>query len=142
MVYGSWFINAYSTQFGRVRITKKMAKMKNYLLQFLKEETQIKMKREQAQEDFNLGLSAKKTETKVKKVKNVSADLPTNVGLLSQNVCEKISCVFCDKGNHQSSQCFKGKKMSLEEKKTLMRNRNVCFICLLSCLEGVTWELS
>lgn len=103
----------------------------DYLLQFLKAESQREMKREQAKEDFNWdAVSFKKQDpNKAKKVRKSSEDFPTNAGLLSQNA--KLDCIFCDKNNHQSCRCYKGKDMTLEDKKWQVRAKQACFICLL-----------
>lgn len=100
----------------------------DYLLQFLREESQREMKREQAKADFSWDSKAEK-KADPKKVK-VTEETPTNAGLLSQGVKEKRSCIFCDKSNHSSSKCFKAGRMSPEEKQVKVKEKKACYICL------------
>ncbi|UYV63127.1 hypothetical protein LAZ67_2003230 [Cordylochernes scorpioides] len=53
-------------------------------------------------------------------------DIPTVTGL--QQI-ELGGCIFCEK-KHASQNCFAAKKMSLEEKRKVIREKKVCFKCL------------
>ncbi|UYV82073.1 hypothetical protein LAZ67_21000672 [Cordylochernes scorpioides] len=53
-------------------------------------------------------------------------DIPTVTGLQQT---ELGGCIFCEK-KHASQNCFAAKKMSLEEKRKVIREKKVCFKCL------------
>ncbi|UYV77097.1 hypothetical protein LAZ67_14003262 [Cordylochernes scorpioides] len=53
-------------------------------------------------------------------------DIPTVTGLQQM---ELGGCIFCEK-KHSSQNCFAAKKMSLEEKRKVIREKKVCFKCL------------
>ncbi|UYV72803.1 hypothetical protein LAZ67_10000797 [Cordylochernes scorpioides] len=53
-------------------------------------------------------------------------DIPTVTGLQQT---ELGGCIFCEK-KHSSQNCFAAKKMSLEEKRKVIREKKVCFKCL------------
>ncbi|UYV77268.1 hypothetical protein LAZ67_15000295, partial [Cordylochernes scorpioides] len=53
-------------------------------------------------------------------------NIPTVTGLQQM---ELGGCIFCEK-KHASQNCFAAKKMSLEEKRKVIREKKVCFKCL------------
>lgn len=42
---------------------------------------------------------------------------------------KKFSCIWCDKSNHNSTECYKIYKMTLEQRKQHLKNKKVCSIC-------------
>jgi len=76
------------------------------------------------------------------KIKNVSQNHPkkgkgdefhTPITAAALFTAEKVQkCVFCAKPGHQSHVCFKGKKMTLEERNLKVKEAKVCFKCLKS----------
>jgi hypothetical protein len=54
-------------------------------------------------------------------------DMPTSAGLYNG---QEIGCIFCSKSNHTSQDCYKAIEMSLEEKKSKIKDTKSCFICL------------
>lgn len=56
-------------------------------------------------------------------------DVATAAGLSSTS---KIGCVFCDKINHMSQDCFKARTMTMEQRNDKLKEKKVCFRCLKS----------
>ena len=44
----------------------------------------------------------------------------------------KEACVFCERSNHQSTECYSAKRMSLEERKKKIQDSRACYNCLKS----------
>ncbi|XP_059047188.1 uncharacterized protein LOC131842631 [Achroia grisella] len=42
----------------------------------------------------------------------------------------KPCCIWCDKNSHTSSECMKAQRMSLEERRTHLKEKNCCYICM------------
>lgn len=58
-----------------------------------------------------------------------SRDVATAGALVSSE--DKRVCIFCDKNNHKSVDCFKAKKMSMNERKKVVSEKKCCFVCLI-----------
>ncbi|KAJ8918883.1 hypothetical protein NQ315_011175, partial [Exocentrus adspersus] len=98
------------------------------LMHFLRNEVENEQRIVLAEEGF--GLSSVKTTSsgdtsKIKKQAR-GQTMATATDLIN---CESSKCVFCE-GLHKSDTCFKARKLSLEEKKKVLTEKNACFRCL------------
>jgi len=63
----------------------------------------------------------------------MSESVSTATGLVSSTGHQEQSlsrvCLFCEK-KHESSDCYKAAKMSLEEKSKIVREKKGCYVCL------------
>ncbi|OXA50797.1 hypothetical protein Fcan01_14321 [Folsomia candida] len=55
-------------------------------------------------------------------------DFPTAAGLISGQSGKY--CVFCEKTNHYASECFKAERMTLDQKKKIIKEKNLCYKCV------------
>ena len=68
-----------------------------------------------------------KSEFKGKQMdKNKNSDIPTAASLYTSS----SQCVFCEKSNHLSQDCFKARTISYDAKKEKVKSSNCCFNCL------------
>ncbi|UYV62948.1 hypothetical protein LAZ67_2002587, partial [Cordylochernes scorpioides] len=94
------------------------------LMDFLEREILIQQNIQLAKDGFQIAETSDQERKKgFNKKKN---DIPTVTGL-QQTVLG--GCIFCEK-KHASQNCFAAKKMSLEEKRKVIREKKVCFKCL------------
>lgn len=92
------------------------------LMNFLRSEVENEERISLATSGFSL---TSKNPTKPKKLQE---NIPTAASLV--NVKEtKPNCVFCEK-NHNSADCFKASKMTIEEKRETINKKKCCFYCL------------
>lgn len=60
--------------------------------------------------------------------------LPTNAVLVSASGkgdgTARFNCIFCGKQNHENSECFLAKKMSYNDRKSIIMKNRACFKCL------------
>ena len=49
---------------------------------------------------------------------------------IQENPPASIKCIFCDKSNHTIDKCFKFKAKTMEEKRSFIMERKLCFGCL------------
>ncbi|CAG9787636.1 unnamed protein product [Diatraea saccharalis] len=69
------------------------------------------------------------TEFKGKKANAIiEENTPTASGLIAGDT-KTVVCIFCDE-DHDSSTCMKAKKMTLEERQNVVKNKRCCFRCL------------
>ena len=68
---------------------------------------------------------SKKNKTKSNNARNV----PTAAGLLATKVERRLECIFCNSA-HNSADCEKGKQLSLDERREIVKKLNCCFCCL------------
>ena len=61
-----------------------------------------------------------------------AAALVSSAGSVKGESMGKLNyfCLFCALTNHNSQDCSKARKMSLEEKKEIIKNKKACFACL------------
>ncbi|XP_024875908.1 uncharacterized protein LOC112457210 [Temnothorax curvispinosus] len=99
------------------------------LIKFLRSEVENEERISIAMHGFDL----KKDEPKTSKQKQRSEQAkgtPSAISLHAQGKPNKpIDCVFCEK-EHASVKCEKARKMTLDEKKSLLQQKNACFNCL------------
>jgi hypothetical protein len=62
--------------------------------------------------------------------KKSSDDIPTAASLVSNSQPE--GCIFCEKSNHISPDCYKARSMTIAEKNTKIKEKRACFKCLKS----------
>ncbi|UYV65562.1 hypothetical protein LAZ67_3004702 [Cordylochernes scorpioides] len=94
------------------------------LMDFLEKEILIQQNIQLAKGGFRIAETSDQERKKgFNKKKN---DIPTVTGLQQT---ELGGCIFCEK-KHASQNCFAAKKMSLEEKRKVIREKKVCFKCL------------
>ncbi|UYV75102.1 hypothetical protein LAZ67_12002471 [Cordylochernes scorpioides] len=94
------------------------------LMDFLEREILIQQNIQLAKGGFQIAETSDQERKKgFNKKKN---DIPTVTGLQQT---ELGGCIFCEK-KHASQNCFAAKKMSLEEKRKVIREKKVCFKCL------------
>ncbi|UYV65694.1 hypothetical protein LAZ67_3005164, partial [Cordylochernes scorpioides] len=97
------------------------------LMDFLEREILIQQNIQLAKGGFQIAETSDQERKKgFNKKKN---DIPTVTGLQQT---ELGGCIFCEK-KHASQNCFAAKKMSLEEKRKVIREKKVCFKCLKGC---------
>ncbi|XP_025835370.1 uncharacterized protein LOC112906030 [Agrilus planipennis] len=83
-----------------------------------------------AVEGFTLADNANKATSASKpRAKQETKDVATARNLIAVKSRDK-SCVFCEKTNHESANCFKAKKMSLSEIKEVLKRKRACYNCL------------
>jgi hypothetical protein len=98
----------------------------DYLMQFLNKEVERELQRSFAKSGFEVQPERKKRETERVHV-DWDDDMPTSAGLYSG---QEVGCIFCGKSNHTSQDCYKAMEMSLEERKSKIKNTRSCFVCL------------
>ncbi|KAJ8916963.1 hypothetical protein NQ315_008363 [Exocentrus adspersus] len=95
------------------------------LMNFLKAEVENEQRICLAAEGFGLR-TAESTETNGKrKQSKVGSAIPTATGLVN---CDS-QCVFCNAG-HESNSCHKARKLTLADKKKVLKEKNACYRCL------------
>jgi hypothetical protein len=97
----------------------------DFLIEFVKQEVENEGQRELAHSGFEVSSHQRSREPWKDKRNN---DLPTAASL--QNSVESKECSFCGKTGHRSQDCFKGKEMSMEERRAAVMLRGSCFKCL------------
>ncbi|XP_043472978.1 uncharacterized protein LOC122505433 [Leptopilina heterotoma] len=103
------------------------------LIKFLSFEAKVQseLRISMAVKGFGLKSSEKSDSDKLRKNKNrhENRDVPSAMGLLStKGNIDK--CLFCDSSEHDSCGCEVAKKMSLEKRREVVKNKHVCFNCL------------
>ncbi|KAJ8918512.1 hypothetical protein NQ315_015217 [Exocentrus adspersus] len=94
-------------------------------MNFLKAEVENEQRICLAAEGFGLR-TAESTETNGKrKQSKVGSAIPTATGLVN---CDS-QCVFCNAG-HESNSCHKARKLTLADKKKVLKEKNACYRCL------------
>ncbi|XP_044744753.1 uncharacterized protein LOC123306696 [Coccinella septempunctata] len=94
------------------------------LIRFLESEVQNELRISMAVKGFDIG-------GKPERERKAEKNLPSARNLLA-SVVKEDKCVFCEKTNHMSEQCFKAEKMPLSEKQEAAKIKRVCFGCLKS----------
>ncbi|XP_045480915.1 uncharacterized protein LOC123685302 [Harmonia axyridis] len=93
------------------------------LLKFLKAEVEADERIKLAQTSFSLEKGVKmgqdRCSVEVLHVKNTEIKGKLN-----------FSCIFCDSNSHNSQDCIRAQKMTLEQKKTTVAKKRGCFSCL------------
>jgi hypothetical protein len=98
----------------------------DYLIQFLNKEVERELQRSFAKSGFEVQPERKKRDTERVHV-DWDDDMPTSAGLYSG---QEVGCIFCGKSNHTSQDCYKAMEMSLEERKSKIKDTRSCFVCL------------
>ncbi|KYQ52444.1 hypothetical protein ALC60_08432 [Trachymyrmex zeteki] len=98
------------------------------LMTFLQSEVEAEQRIALAVNGFNLSTKDSK-DKKAKNSKTEPSEIPTAAGLLNAKEIRIIKCIFCNE-SHDSSQCEKAKKMSMEERTSIVKDKNACFYCL------------
>ncbi|XP_071648476.1 uncharacterized protein [Temnothorax longispinosus] len=86
----------------------------------------------EAEERIAMAVSSFGLNTKEKKGKNAKLEpneTPTAASLYNAKETRVIRCIFCNE-NHESSLCDKARKMPMEERISIVKDRNACFNCL------------
>jgi hypothetical protein len=97
----------------------------DFLLEFLKNEIEGEERSTLARAGFEI---QKKTEKRREKTRDGGReeDEATAAALF---VGQATGCIFCSR-NHPSQECFKVQKMSLNEKKDVIKMKKCCYLCL------------
>ena len=98
------------------------------LLKFVGDEVQNEERINMAIAGFSLNKDSEKSKPAHEKVKNVRVT-PTATDLLTTKHERQAECIFC-KDCHESQDCGKAKKMSLKERRDIVKDSNSCFNCL------------
>ncbi|XP_051157993.1 uncharacterized protein LOC127279596 [Leptopilina boulardi] len=101
------------------------------LIKFLEAEVHNEVRISMAVKGFDLKSSEQSDNAKNKKSKNRSDDknIPSATGLLSTK--DKIQpCLFCDSTDHQNATCEKAKKMTIVQRREIVKCKHACFNCL------------
>lgn len=96
------------------------------LKQFLRGEVENEQRIILATQGLGLSSASGKDSSNAKNSKSSETRLPTAAGLMN---CDVTKCIFCD-GAHASESCFKAQKFSIDQKKTVCKEKKVCFRCL------------
>ncbi|XP_030747168.1 uncharacterized protein LOC115875798 [Sitophilus oryzae] len=96
------------------------------LMQFLRGEVENEQRIILATQGLGLSSASGKDSSNAKNSKSSETRLPTAAGLMN---CDVTKCIFCD-GAHASESCFKAQKFSIDQKKTVCKEKKVCFRCL------------
>ncbi|XP_067214174.1 uncharacterized protein [Linepithema humile] len=99
------------------------------LIKFLRSEVENEERISIAMNGFDLKNNEHKTSKHKQRMDQVKGT-PSAISLHAQEKPSKLlDCVFCKK-EHASVKCERARKMSLDEKKSLLQQRNACFNCL------------
>ena len=100
------------------------------IMEFIRREVQAEEKRKLVQSGFEITSTTKekKREERIRgyEKNGQSRYGPTAAGLFSGKAKE---CIFCEKPNHNSQECFRAQKMSFDEKQAKIKSSRACFIC-------------
>lgn len=102
-------------------------RLKN-LMRFLRSEVENEQRIDLACEGFGLSENIKLKSGSEKK--NWRNSIPANMtaaGLVNTDIDK--CCIFCS-GSHESNQCFRAQKMTLDERKNVLTEKKACFRCL------------
>jgi len=107
----------------------------SYLMEFIKTEVQSEQQISLAHFGFSDTFSKDRSKdigTGDKRKKSNYNDAPTASSLLNTEKSKSVSrsFLFCGKENHQSQDCFKAAKLTLEERKLKIKESQCCFKCL------------
>ena len=96
------------------------------LLKFLKSEVESEERIVLAMTGFGL-----KEDTFVKKKapNNFQYKSTSAASLLSTNGSDENGCIFCNNKKHESINCFKAQKMSITDKRNVLKEKGRCFKC-------------
>lgn len=102
-----------------------------HLMTFLRQEVEREGQRSIVRAGFesnpaNKEKSREKSRAASRKEKDGFA---TTAGLFSGGNAKKC-CVFCDRSNHNSPDCYKAQMMTLQQKKDKVKEKKCCFVCL------------
>ncbi|XP_043484942.1 uncharacterized protein LOC122512885 [Leptopilina heterotoma] len=97
------------------------------LMEFLCAEVENEERISMAVAGFSFGVSEK---SKRQKVKEDSCEVATAVELLTIQEKKILECIFCEKSDHDSQNCYKAKKLSLKERRVVVKELGNCFNCL------------
>ncbi|XP_058802077.1 uncharacterized protein LOC131670472 [Phymastichus coffea] len=103
------------------------------LLEFLKTEVTNEERINMAVTHFAVASDKKKEkpkEGKQKENKGTSSKEPATASALLSSEHKGTKCVFCGE-SHGSANCEEAKKMSFEDRKKIMKDKNCCFKCLI-----------
>lgn len=103
----------------------------DYMLEFVKREVENESQRALVQSGFGINPTEDNSKSRdSKKKKSSEQHNPITAATLYANESKSQRCLFCDKSNHQSQDCYKGLKMTIEERSKKAKEANVCFNCL------------
>lgn len=99
------------------------------LIKFLRSEVENEERITIAMHGFDLKKDERKT-SKQKQHSDSAKNTPSAISLHAQGKPSKqLNCVFCE-SEHASMKCEKARKMTLDEKKSVLQRKNACFNCL------------
>ncbi|XP_024892962.1 uncharacterized protein LOC112468145 [Temnothorax curvispinosus] len=75
------------------------------------------------------GLKQEQSALKKKQKADSNNEIVTASALLATKESKVLECIFCNE-KHDSSQCERARKMSLEERQDIVKQKNACFNCL------------
>ncbi|XP_071652824.1 uncharacterized protein [Temnothorax longispinosus] len=75
------------------------------------------------------GLKQEQSALKKKQKADSNNEIATASALLATKESKVLECIFCNE-KHDSSQCERARKMSLEERQDIVKQKNACFNCL------------
>lgn len=67
-----------------------------------------------------------------KRAQTTDTDVPTAAGLLTVRENKVVTCLFCGE-NHESSECFRARDLTYEDRQQCMKEKRGCFKCLKMC---------
>lgn len=113
----------------RINVDNKSSNQLTKLLNFLKCEVDTEERVKLARSEFDACVGSKSSF-------NSESSLPTAAALVSNTKPGKefsnpnSNCYFCDKSGHNTFECSKASKMSLDDKKEAIKKKGCCYICL------------
>jgi hypothetical protein len=118
-----------SANFGRDGTLENPPKTElDFLMSFLKQEIENEEQRNMARNGFG-GVTKDEEKKRFPRRRGAHEDVPTAAGLFN-GTSSKVSCLFCEKDNHESKKCFKAKSMTMEDRKNKVMQKGACFLCL------------
>ncbi|XP_011698795.1 PREDICTED: uncharacterized protein LOC105456446 [Wasmannia auropunctata] len=99
------------------------------LLKFLQVEVDNEERIDMALTGFGLSADAEKARKQKNKSETLKETASASVFLVSKEQ-KKPVCIFC-KANHESSNCEEARKLTLNERKEIVKRENGCFNCLI-----------
>ncbi|XP_018392804.1 PREDICTED: uncharacterized protein LOC108771895 [Cyphomyrmex costatus] len=76
------------------------------------------------------GLKSENDKGKKSKVRaNNDKDIPSAASLLTTGANKNVTCIFCG-AQHESANCEKARRMNIEDRREVLKEKNACFNCL------------
>ncbi|OXU20317.1 hypothetical protein TSAR_004834 [Trichomalopsis sarcophagae] len=91
-------------------------------------EVQSEQRIAMAAQGFKLDDSSESDRSQKKRAQSTAKYVPSARNLLTKG--KEITCIFCEKNDHDSAKCEKAKSMSSDERQESIKKHRTCFRCL------------